>query len=236
MFNPDQVKSTKNYASNGIKCLVFGPAGIGKTRLCATAPSPFIVSVESGLLSIANTDFPYEEVSSIEDLRDIYSFFVNQPNHPLNKQCRTICLDSISDICETILYEYKNGVTKKGKKTDPRFAYLQMSEDMSDIIRKFRDLKGKNVYFTAKEKDLKDDIGITKCVPFVPGAQLTASLPYFFDEVFYFNINQTEEGGKYTYLQTEQDLNHPHLKDRSGKLLPMEKPDLTHIINKIKGV
>ena len=37
---------------SGVKCVVYGPAGGGKTRLLATAPSPIILSAEKGLLSL----------------------------------------------------------------------------------------------------------------------------------------------------------------------------------------
>lgn len=37
---------------HGVKCIVYGRAGIGKTMLVATAPAPFLISAESGLLSL----------------------------------------------------------------------------------------------------------------------------------------------------------------------------------------
>lgn len=43
----------------GIKLAVYGGAGIGKTRLSATAPNPLIISAESGLLSLKDSATDY---------------------------------------------------------------------------------------------------------------------------------------------------------------------------------
>ena len=46
--------TTTNQAAqlHGVKALVYGPSGAGKTTLCATAPAPIIISAEAGLLSL----------------------------------------------------------------------------------------------------------------------------------------------------------------------------------------
>ena len=53
--------STKQTVEH-INCLVYGEAGIGKTTLCATAPSPLIISAEAGLLSLKKHDIPVYEI------------------------------------------------------------------------------------------------------------------------------------------------------------------------------
>ena len=57
--------------TNGVKVLVYGKAGVGKTVLCATAPKPVIISAEAGLLSLQGADIPVIEVKNIEDLVEI---------------------------------------------------------------------------------------------------------------------------------------------------------------------
>jgi hypothetical protein len=47
-------------------------------------------------------------------------------------------------------------------------------------------------------------------------------------------VGQTPDGKKFRYLQTEADYQY-EAKDRSGALAPMEPPDLSAIIRKIKG-
>ena len=58
--------STRDAAAiQGVKMLVSGPPGAGKTRLCATLPNPIILSAESGLLSLAECDLPAIEIKHI---------------------------------------------------------------------------------------------------------------------------------------------------------------------------
>ncbi len=54
------LKTTKGLgADNGVKFLVYGQAGAGKTSLIPTLPNPIILSAEAGLLSIADASLPY---------------------------------------------------------------------------------------------------------------------------------------------------------------------------------
>lgn len=222
-----KITSTKNYASEGVKVLVSGPAGIGKTVLCASAPSPIIISAEAGLLSLAGEDLPVIEVTSVSDVMDAYEFLTSSVEA---NQYKTLCLDSISEIGEVLLAEYK----KLNK--DPRAAYGQLNDDMASLIRSFRDIKGKHVYFSAKQSRLaEDDSGRIYFKASMPGKTLLNGLPYFFDEVFVMNMGKLEDGTLYRYLQTSKDLRHEDCKDRSGKLDAVEKPDLSHIFDKIAG-
>ncbi len=63
------VKTTGGLTANGVKVLVYGAAGVGKTALIATLPSPIVLSAEGGLLSLQEIDMPYVEISSIDTLR-----------------------------------------------------------------------------------------------------------------------------------------------------------------------
>ena len=60
--------TTKQAAiEGGVKVLVYGKAGSGKTRRCATAQKPLIISEEAGLLSLREYDIPVIEIKSIID-------------------------------------------------------------------------------------------------------------------------------------------------------------------------
>ena len=63
-----KIQSTADIQFVGVKCIIFGGAGVGKTRAIATAPSPIIISAEQGLLSLMEVDVPYIEVNSLEEL------------------------------------------------------------------------------------------------------------------------------------------------------------------------
>ena len=69
-----QLKNTADVHTNGIKALVYGSAGAGKTTLAASMPNPIIISAEGGLLSIQGAGLPYIEVNSMETLQESFEY------------------------------------------------------------------------------------------------------------------------------------------------------------------
>ena len=219
-----QLKSTGNVSAQGVKLLVYGQAGAGKTSLIRTLPNPVILSAEAGLLSIADANLPFIEIKSIEDLREAYQWTTSAEA----AQFQSVALDSISEIAEVVLNAEKK-LTK-----DPRQAYGALQEQMTDIIRAFRDLPGKNVYFTAKCEKSQDEQGRMLYAPSMPGAKLGQQLPYFFDEVLALRVEKDGEGNVQRALMCESD-GLWQAKDRSGKLSAWEAPDLGALIAKMGG-
>ena len=219
------ITTTKNYASNGIKILVHGQAGIGKTCLCASLPDPIILSVESGLLSLADVDIPVIEIKSINDLAEAYDWLAKSDEA---KQYKSICLDSISEIAEVVLANEKNN------EKDIRKAYGNLQDIMCDLMRSFRDLPGRNVYFSAKQERVQDDNGRLLFGPSMPGQKLAQQIPYLFDEVFCYQMVKDANGVPQRALLTQPD-GISVAKDRSGKLGVWEEPNLGAIIEKIRG-
>ena len=217
--------STKDYASNGIKMLVHGQAGIGKTCLCASLPNPIILSVESGLLSLSGMDIAAIEIKNIDDLSEAYDWIAGSDEA---RKYESVCLDSISEIAEVVLSD------EKGKEKDPRKAYGNLQDIMMDLMRSFRDLPGRNVYFSAKQERIQDENGRLLFGPSMPGQKLGQQMPYLFDEVFCYQMVKDENGVPMRMLLTQPDgIN--VAKDRSGKLDLWEQPDLGAIINKIRS-
>lgn len=217
------LKRTGALASNGVKFIVYGPSGAGKTTLIKTLPNPIILSAESGLLSIQDSNLPYIEIASMDDLMEAFTW-ASQSDEA--SQFDAIALDSISEIGEVVL-NYEKKQTK-----DPRQAYGALSEQMTDIIRAFRDLPGKHVYFSAKLEKSQDEMGRLLYNPSMPGKSLTQALPYLFDEVLALRIERDADGAVQRALMCESDglwL----AKDRSGKLEAWEAPDLGAIISKM---
>ncbi len=213
-------------AINGIKALVYGNAGAGKTTLCASLAefSPVIISAESGLLSLRHVDIPVIEVSNIGDVQDAYRFLTESEEA---KGFQTVCLDSLSEIAEVCLSAHK-ATTK-----DPRQAYGALQEDMIQLVRAFRDLPGRHVYMSAKMERTKDEAtGSMIYAPAMPGAKLGQQIPYLFDEVFVLRNERDPDGNDARALQTVGDYQYS-AKDRSGALDRYESPDLGAVIRKI---
>jgi phage nucleotide-binding protein len=219
------IKTTGSLAANGVKILVYGQAGAGKTSLIKTLPSPIVLSAEGGLLSIKDADIPYIEIADLDTLREAYTWLTSSDEA---KRYQSVVLDSISEIAEVVL-----NAEKKATK-DTRQAYGAMQEQMADIIRAFRDLPGKHVYMSAKLEKTQDELGRVLYAPSMPGNKAGQSLPYFFDEVLALRVERDAEGVTQRALMCDGDGLWT-AKDRSGKLDMWEAPDLGTIIAKIQG-
>jgi phage nucleotide-binding protein len=219
------LKTTGSLSANGVKLLVYGQAGAGKTSLIKTLPNPIVLSAEGGLLSIQDADLPFIEIGSMDDLREAYTWLTSADEA---KAFNSVALDSISEVAEVVLqHEMK-------KNKDGRAAYGEMNTTMQELIRAFRDLPGKHVYMSAKLEKSQDEMGKMLYNPSMPGKSLTQGLPYFFDEVLALRVEKDGEGTTQRALMCDSDglwL----AKDRSGKLDAWESPDLGAIIAKIGG-
>ena len=216
------LKTTGSLSANGVKLLVYGQAGAGKTSLIKTLPTPIVLSAEGGLLSIQDADLPYIEITSMETLKEAYVWLTETTDY------KSVALDSISEIAEVCL-NYEKKINK-----DPRAAYGAMQEQMADIIRAFRDLPGLHVYMSAKLEKTQDEMGRILYAPSMPGNKTGQSLPYFFDEVLALRIEKDADGNTQRALMCDSD-GLWSAKDRSGKLSAWEAPDLGAIIAKIGG-
>jgi hypothetical protein len=219
-----QIQSTQNVGVNGIKSLIYGPPGSGKTVLCSTAPAPIIISAESGLLSLRKMNLPFIEIKTMGQLIEVYNWCL-QSNEA--RQFYTICIDSISEIMEVLL------TSEKQKTKDPRKAYGELADQGVGIARAFRDLPGRSVVILAKEEYDKDDTtGMMMYGPMLPGKKLGPQLPYFFDEVFQLVVGKDAAGNSMRALRTRMTMQHT-AKDRSGSLNEWEEANLQKIFTKI---
>lgn len=221
-----QFSNTAEVAVRGVKVLAYGGSGVGKTRLIATCPQPVILSAEGGLLSLRQHQIPYKDITTVAELEAMYWYFANGQDQYYFK---TIGIDSVSEIAETVL---KRAKASAGK--DPRRAYGALIDEMIPIVKMFRDLPYRNVIVTAKEEWTKDEAtGSLMFQPSLPGSKLGPELPYLFDEVFrYVNYQDFATKQRYQYLQTFRD-HQTVAKDRSGALQPYEVPDMGAIFAKI---
>ncbi len=219
------LKNTNEIAAAGLKVLVYGQAGAGKTTLIRTLPDPIILSAESGLLPLRSANLPYIEITNVKDLQEIFAWLTGSAE---GQQYKSVALDSISEIAEVVLSEEKT-LTKDGRQ-----AFGNTQDRVTALIRDFRDLPGRHVYFSAKVEKQLNEMGQLLHSPSMPGQKLAQALPYFFDEVFALRVSTDKDGNIWRALQCVSDGIWT-AKDRSSALGQWEPADLGHVINKIGG-
>ncbi len=220
-----KLQSTASVAVNGLKALIFGASKAGKTTLLGTLKNQIIFSAEGGLLSLAEKEIPYVEIKTMADLVDAYQWVKESEEA---RKYQSIGLDSISEIAEVVLS------AEKKKSKDGRAAYGEANEIVSDLIRSFRDLPGKDVIFIAKLDKVPDESGRILYGPSMPGKTLTQGVAYYFDLVLALRAEKDPEGKVVRALMCDTD-GLWNVGNRGGKLDTWEAPDLSAIIAKVKG-
>ena len=123
---------------------------------------------------------------------------------------------------------------EKARHKDPRMAYGNVQESVTNVMRAYRDLHMHVVFVSKMEKQNVDNV--MQYEPKMVGTKLGQAITYFFDEVLALRVieEQDDEGAtvKNRWLQTDVGQGYT-AKDRSGKLEGFETPDLTSVIGKL---
>lgn len=205
-----------------IKMLVYGQPGIGKTSLIPGLPTPAVVDVENGLLSISDSGVRVCPVRSWADFEESLRWLDSIEA----REFETFAVDSLTEIGELLLS------SEKQKTKDPRAAYYVVQDRILGVCRYLRDLTSHHVFMTAGAQTQADEIGKILVCPAATGAKLAPQLPYHFNEVFALRtVGQARE------LLTSNDGTW-QAKDRSGKLPPLislPTPDIGPIFRAILG-
>ena len=219
------LRRTSDAHQRGVKLVVYGQSGSGKTFLIPSLPNPVVLSAEGGLLSIQRADIPYIEIKTMAQLMEAYQWLTESAEA---KGFQSVAIDSISEVAEVVLAEE----LKRNK--DGRAAYGELNTVMTGMVRAFRDLPNKHVLFTAKCEKSTDETGRILYAPSMPGKSLSMQLPYLVDEVLALRVEKDADGATQRALMCDSDglwL----AKDRSGALGAWETADLGEIIKKIGG-
>ena len=68
-----EIKMTNDVSNKKVKMLVSGGPGSGKTHLFSTAPNPFVIATEDGVLTLHKFAIPYIK---IDDGMAVYESFL----------------------------------------------------------------------------------------------------------------------------------------------------------------
>ena len=207
-----------------IKSLVCGDAGAGKTLHSSTYPDPIFASAEGGLMSIAEKQIPYVEITHLQQLLNLKNA-LDRPAKEIEDKfgfpIQTLVVDTVDEM-QRIMIRERLEKEHKDAMTLPDWGYI--GEQMQSLIRGLRNLK-LNVVFTCHlGSDNDSESGRTVYKPGLQGA--TAHwISSAVDLALVLKsgtatqvIDNRVEKVITRYLQTTPDVNFPWIKDRSGKL------------------
>ncbi len=232
IFDPRDVSSTYGYGLTSLAFLVHGPTKVGKTRLAATTGVPhktIILAAEPGLVSLREHNIRVYEMTTVGRLFGAIEW-LERGSAEGKLDGWWVFLDSATDIADRLLRLPKTTKMGNGKLPDPRHVYLDVSEAMTEAIKRLRMLRCNTVVITEQERVERPD-GRVIYAPSMPGAKLSSKMGYRFD----IEVAMHAERHGDEILRTLQTANDGRFEcgDRTGVLDPIEPPDLGYLAAKI---
>jgi hypothetical protein len=243
----------------GVKCLVVGPSGVGKTSLLRSldASKTLFLDVEAGDLSVSDVAVDAIRPQTWPELRDI-ACWLGGPNRAFPasspyseahyeavcaemgppeslEKYDTLFVDSLSvasRICLAWAQTQPDAFNKQGQ-PDPRGAYGLLGREFVAWATQLQHTKGKNVILLAILDQVKDDFGRLTWEIQIAGAASGRQLPGIFDQVVTMAPVDFGDGAPVRAFVTKfnNEYGFP-AKDRSGRLDEIEEPDLGKLIAK----
>lgn len=220
-----------------LKCLFYGPSGVGKTVLAGSISAVPCLSpalgqdIEGGMTSLSS--FGYDDI----DLTRINSFTCGQDSFmrvykylasPENKYGSTI-LDSLTELQALIIDE---ALLEEGKKKPDLAVWNLVAGKTRKVVRRIRDLPI-HVVVTALDRQVKDEsTGIMVKQPALVG-KMSEELMGYFDIVGRLETKRTKEGlVRVAYFEGDETF---RAKDRTHSLgKKMENPTMEKIWSLIR--
>ncbi len=246
----------------GVKMVIFGTFGIGKTALLTTLEEPTLcVDMEAGLLSVQHWSGDSVSVRTWEEARDIACLAGGanpalRPGQPYSvshyQQVRRhygnaidlsayscVFIDSItvaSRLCFQWATSQPSALSERTGKPDNRAAYGLLAQEMIAWINQFQHIPDKDIVFVGLLSQKMDEHQQAMWVPQCEGSKTAHELPGIVDEVISLVALKSNDNSAPTRQFVCQTLNpwdYP-AKDRSGRLDLLEPAHLGKLLAKIK--
>ena len=246
----------------GIKGVILGKSGIGKTTLLLTlaAETTLFMDMEAGDLAVEGWTGDAIRPRTWDECRD-FAVFIGGPNPALRNdqyysqahfdavcqkfgdpaaldKYRTIFIDSIT-VAGRLCFQWCKGqpqaFSDKTGKPDIRGAYGLHGQEMIAWLTHLQHTRNKNVWFVGILDEKTDDFNRKLLIPQIEGSKTGLELPGIVDQVVSMAEMQTEDGQPYRAFvcHTLNPWSYP-AKDRSGRLEMVETPHLGRLMEKIK--
>lgn len=225
------LKAAGDHAQNfGCKCIIYGPAGTGKTPLINTAPRPLLLSIEPGLLSMRGSTVPTYEANTAQRIDEFFKWFFNSNE---TKNFDTLGIDSGSYMADVYLQSSLKGTSKAGNKKHGMAAYGEMAENTMEHLRTLFYVKQKHVYLICKE-EIADVEYQSVRRPYFPGKVLNIDVPFLYDFILRlakYNAIPGAPPGEHLAFQCVGNMN-IIARNRTGNLNEFEPPHFGNLVDK----
>ena len=217
------LRPAKEFAQNfGVKALIYGPAGTGKTPLINTAPRPLLLACEPGLLSMRGSNVPTYPAYTAAKIDEFFKWFFGSTEV---KNFDTIAVDSVSQMADIYLQEASKTI-KHGLQQ-----YGEMATRTMNQLRALYFTQYKHTYLICKEEVITlNNIQIRR--PFFPGKQLPVDIPHMFDAILHLNKVMIPgvmgEQLAFRCIGSYDVL----ARNRTGTLAEFEPPNFSEIVRK----
>jgi hypothetical protein len=218
----------------GVKCIVYGGPGSGKTPLIATAPKVVLLATEPGLGSMRNSNVATWEAHTPEKIDEFMKWALSSTEL---KQFDTIAIDSLSNLSELfLLQEQKN--EKHGQK-----AYGQANTRTMKVCNDLYYMRDKHIVMIGKQTIVENGSQNTNSGyvmyepvlqkrPYFPGKELNTKIPHLFDNIMHLcDVTMPGFQKPQRALRTKE-IPEILARDRYGNLDDLEPPDLTRLFDK----
>ena len=233
----------------GVKMVIFGGFGIGKTRLLTTLDEPTLcIDLEAGLLAVQDWQGDAISIRTWNEARDI-ACLIGGPNPALRpdqpysqkhyeyvcahygdptamKKYKCIFIDSItvaSRLCLTWAKSQPESFSDKTGRSDTRAAYGLLASEMMAWLNQFQHIPQKDVILVGILEQRLDDFNRPLWVPQCEGSKTANEIPGVLDEGISMVAMKTEDApAKRAFVcQTLNPWGYP-AKDLSGRLEMVE--------------
>ncbi len=249
--------------TRGVKGVIFGKSGIGKTSLLWTldAQTTLFMDMEAGDLAIESWSGDSIRPRTWQQCRD-FAVFIGGPNPALREDqpyseahykavCESFGDPSVLDKYETVFIDsitvagrlclqwckgQPQAFSERSGKADMRGAYGLHGQEMIGWLTHLQHTRDKNIWFVGILDEKLDDFNRKVFQPQIDGSKTGLELPGIVDQVVTMAEIQSDDSSAFRAFvnHTLNPYGFP-AKDRSGRLDLLEEPHLGKLMTKIKN-